>query len=92
MFSGTLRQKTRCWRGATGQCILFSVVFTPSPPGHHGSICVLPVIYAIPLLLSNTVSPVRIAYPYDGRGFVGLKKKTIVSLLVFLLLFSFFAG
>ncbi len=26
-----------------GQCILFSVVFTPSPPSHHSSVWVLPV-------------------------------------------------
>ncbi len=39
-----------------GQCILFSVVFTPSPPSHHGSVWALPVIS---LLLTNTVSPVR---------------------------------
>ena len=35
---------------------LFSVVFTPSTPSHHGSVWVLPVIS---LLLINTVSPVR---------------------------------
>jgi hypothetical protein len=38
------------------QCILFSVVFTPSPSSHHGSVWVLPVIS---LLLTNTVLPVR---------------------------------
>jgi hypothetical protein len=30
-----------------GQCILFSVVFTPSPPSHHGSVWVLPVIFLL---------------------------------------------
>jgi hypothetical protein len=61
-----------------GQCILFSVVFAPSLHSLHGSVWVLPVIS---LLL--TVSSVRLVYPYDGRGFVGHKKKTIVGLLVF---------
>jgi hypothetical protein len=45
--------------GATGpMCfiILFSVVFTPSPPNQHGSNLAKPVIS---LLLTNTVSPVR---------------------------------
>jgi hypothetical protein len=27
-------------------------------------------------------APVRAVYPYDGRGFVGPKKKTIVGLLI----------
>ncbi len=51
-----------CTFNQWGQCILFSVVFTPYPPqpppliGNHGSVWVLPVIS---LLLSNTVSPVR---------------------------------
>ncbi len=62
-----------------GQCILFSVVFTPSPPSHHGSVWVKPIIS---LLLNNTVSPVQ-AYPNGGRGFVGPKKKTVVGFLVF---------
>ncbi len=39
-----------------GQCILFSVVSTPSSPSCHSSVWVLPVIS---LLLTNTVSPVR---------------------------------
>ncbi len=38
------------------QRVLFSVVFTPSPPSHHGSVWVLSVIS---LLLTNTISPVR---------------------------------
>ncbi len=33
-----------CAANQRGQCILFSVVFTPSPPGHHGSVWVLSVI------------------------------------------------
>ncbi len=58
-----------------GQCIMFSVVFTP-----HRQ-CFLPVVS---LFLSNSVSPVR-ACPiiYVGRGFVVPKKKTTVDLLVF---------
>ncbi len=64
-----------------GQCILFSVVFTPSPPSHHGIVWVPSVIS---LLLTNIVSPVRAWYGImDGRGFVRPKKKTIVGLLVF---------
>jgi hypothetical protein len=55
------------------QCILFSVVFTHSPPGYHGSVWVVPFIS---LLLTNTVSPVR-------RGYIGPKQKPIVGLLVF---------
>ncbi len=67
--------------GANVFCRLY-----PSPtPSHHGSVWVLPVIF---LLITNTVSPVRACYPYDGRGFVGTKKKTIVGLLVFITLWS----
>jgi hypothetical protein len=39
-----------------GHCILFSVVFTPSPPSRRGSVWVLPVI-------SNTVSRVCMGLP-----------------------------
>ncbi len=65
--------------------ILFSVVFTPPPPpamdetspSYHGSVWLLPVFS---LLLTNTVSRVcGLAYPYDCRGFVGAKKKTILG-------------
>jgi hypothetical protein len=62
-----------------GQCILFSVVFTPSPPSHHGSVWVLPVIS---LLTLNRLAGLP-NHIYNGRGFVGPKKKTIVGLLVF---------
>ncbi len=55
-------------------CLLISVVFTPSPPSHRGSIWLLPVIS---LLLINIESQVR------RRGFVGPEKKTSVVLLVF---------
>ncbi len=42
-----------------GQCILFSVVFTLSPPSHHvGSVWFLPVISLL-LRVPNTVSPGR---------------------------------
>jgi hypothetical protein len=44
-----------------GRCILLSVVFTPSPPGPHGSVWVITVIS---LLFTN-----------DGRGFVGPQKE-----------------
>ncbi len=45
-----------------GQAILFSVVFTPPPsPSHYNSVWLLPVIS---LLLTNTASPVWLAYPY----------------------------
>jgi hypothetical protein len=66
-----------------GQFILFSVVFTPSPPRHHGTVGVLSVIS---LFLTNTTEHYIAgagAYLYDWRGFVVPKKKTIVDLLVF---------
>ncbi len=65
----------------TEQCsILFSVVFTPPPSSHHGSVWLLPVIS---LLLGITLyRECGLAYPYDWRGFVGTKKKTSVGLLV----------
>jgi hypothetical protein len=54
-----------------GQCILFSVVFTPSPTSHpashHGSVWILPVIS---LFSTNTLSQVR-----AWRGFVRTKKE-----------------
>jgi hypothetical protein len=56
----------------------------PSPsPYHRGSVWLLLVYF---ILLTNTVSRVRLAYPYDWRGFVGTKKKTSVGLLVILFL------
>jgi hypothetical protein len=61
------RENEEKYTSQWAQCILFSVVFTPSPPSHHGSVWLLPVIS---LLLTNTVSPVRLAYPYDGRPFL----------------------
>ncbi len=39
-----------------GLCILFSVVFNPSPPSQHCSVWVL---HVISVLLTNTVPPVR---------------------------------
>ncbi len=59
--------------------ILFSVVFTPSPCSHHGSVWFLPVSS---LLLTNTLSPVRARLSIWWEKFVGPKKKTIVGLLV----------
>ncbi len=47
-----------------GRCVLFSAVFTPSPPSHHGSVWVLPVIS---LLLTNTISPVRTCLSMIGE-------------------------
>ncbi len=55
-----------------GQFILFSVVFTPSPPGHHGSVWLLPVIS---LLLANTVSPVRACLIIWWERFCGTQKE-----------------
>jgi hypothetical protein len=40
------------WR-QRGQCILFSVVFTPFHPSHHGSVWLLPVIS---ILLAKAVN------------------------------------
>jgi hypothetical protein len=55
-----------------GQCILFTVVFTPFPPcSHHGSVWLLPVIS---LLLTNTVFPVR-ALPIYMIGEVSWEPK-----------------
>jgi hypothetical protein len=48
------------------------------------ALCLYSVLLpVISLLLTNTISPVRLADPYDWRGFVGAKKKTNVDLLVF---------
>jgi hypothetical protein len=44
------------------------------------SVWVLPVI---PLLLTNTVVPVRACLFSDGRGFVGTKKKTSMGYRVY---------
>ncbi len=65
-----------------GQYILFSVVFTPSPPQPAPRQCLDP--YLSPL--SSTVALYRrcgIALSYAGRGVVRPKTKTIVGLLVF---------
>jgi hypothetical protein len=57
---GTLIESPRTEATHWGQRVLFSVVFTPSPPSHHGSVWVLPVLS---VLLTNTVSPV-LAYDH----------------------------
>jgi hypothetical protein len=44
------------WEDPRGQCILFSVVFTPSPS--RGSVLLL--ISVSSLLITNTVAPVRV--------------------------------
>ena len=54
--TGTLRGTEHMSSCQRGQRVLFSVVFTPPHPSHHGSVWVLPVIS---LLLANTVSPVQ---------------------------------
>ncbi len=83
LYNAAHRCEDRGMGGAAtqrGQCILFSVVYNTAPPSHHGSLWVLPVIS---LLLTITLyRRYGLAYPYDGRGFVGPKKKTIVGLLV----------
>jgi hypothetical protein len=61
-----------------GQCILFSVVFTPPPPATTPVFGLLPVIS---LLLTITLyRRCGLAYPYDWRGFVRAKKETSVGL------------
>ncbi len=55
-----------------GQCILFSVVFTPPPSSHHGTFWVLPVIS---LLLTNSVSPVRACLIIWWEKFRGTQKR-----------------
>jgi hypothetical protein len=65
-----------------GQCILFSVVFTPPPPCHHGSVWLLPTCHLSTLLLT-LYRRCGLANPYDWRGFVVAKKKTNVGLSVF---------
>ena len=68
-----------------GQCILFSVVFTPStsPPPQPPRQCLSPTCH-----LSTLYRRYGLALSYDGRGFVGPKKKTIVSFIVFNLLWG----
>ncbi len=56
----------------TGRSVLFSVVFTLSPPSHHGSVWLLP---AISLLLTNTVSPVRAYISIWCERFHGTQKE-----------------
>ncbi len=51
---------------------LFSVVFTPSLPSHHGSVWVLPVIS---MLLTNTVSPVQARITICLESFRGTQKE-----------------
>jgi hypothetical protein len=56
-----------------GQCILFSVVFTPSPPPPQSLLWYL-APPDISLLITNIVSPAQACL-----GFLGPKKKTIVA-------------
>jgi hypothetical protein len=66
-----------------GQCILFSVVFTPPPPPATTAVfgSYLSSLY---YLLTNTVySLCELPYQYDRRGFVGAKEKTSEGLSVF---------
>ncbi len=49
------------WAYQRDQCILFFVVLIPSPPSHRGIVLVL---HVISLLLTNTVSPVQLAYSH----------------------------
>ncbi len=55
-----------------GLYILFSVVISSSPPSHHGSVCVLPVIS---LYLTNTVSPVWACLIIWWERFRGTQKE-----------------
>ncbi len=55
-----------------GQCILSSVVFTPSLFSHHGSVWVLPLIS---LLFSGTDSPVRACLFIGWERFRGTQQK-----------------
>jgi hypothetical protein len=57
-------------------CFVFCRLYPFSPPSHHGSVWVLPVI-------SLLYCQCWLALSYDRRGFVGSKKKTITGLLVF---------
>jgi hypothetical protein len=56
-----------------GQCILFSVVFTPTLPNNLSSVWLLTVISLLKLTLFRRCG---LAYLYDWRGFVGAKEKT----------------
>jgi hypothetical protein len=62
-----------------GQRVLFSVVFTPPHPSHHGSVWVLPVIS---LLLANTVSPVQACLSILLEIFRGSNKPAWASYLI----------
>ncbi len=53
---GTLFQKISVKSSAKAQCLLFSVVFTPTPPSHYGSVPLLPIIFS---LSATAVSPVQ---------------------------------
>ncbi len=59
-------------RSQRGQFILFSVVFSPHPRSHHGSVWLLPVIS---LLLTNTVSLVRACLSIWLERFRGSQKE-----------------
>ncbi len=64
-----------------GQCILFSVVFTPPPSATTA------VIDSYLLFLYSYLTVYRwygLAYPYDWRVFVGTIKKTSVGFLVYI--------
>jgi len=62
------------------QCILFSVVFTLPPPQPPRQ-CLCPTCH-LSTLNWHYIPGAKLPYPYDGRAFVGPKKKTIVGLLI----------
>ncbi len=63
-----------------GQCILFSVVFTPPSPPQPPRQCLASNLSS--LYSSLTLLRCGLAYPCDWRGLVGARKKTSVGFLV----------
>jgi hypothetical protein len=59
---------------------LLYVVFTPSPPSHHSSVWVLPIIS---LLLTNTLSPMRACLSICWERFRGTQKEDDRGPLIF---------